>query len=311
LLLFRRFSREGFCVRGFEEQKVRSKFATKGGQDAMPAHYSMAWALALVAVGLAGCNSQGPFLNSTQANGNVPPQAAWEQQQASRLQDLGRRATALDVDNRDLHTQLAQANQQAKLHADENELLRGRLNETASQLREFQVAKVKADRQLSALEATTTRGGSARITANNSLQDSLPAIDIPGIQVRPDDDVIRIELPADRLFHQGTSQLLPAATTLLDQIAGVTTRNYPRQVVGIEGHTDSVPAGATSSHQLSVAQSTAVFDALTLRGRYPAQQLFIVGYGANRPTASNATPAGRTRNRRIEIVIYPETADGS
>ncbi len=277
----------------------------------MPAHYSMAWTLALLATGLAGCNSQNPFLNSTQANANVPPQAAWEQQQASRLQDLGRRASALDDDNRDLHTQLAQANQQAKLQADENKLLRGRLNETASMLREFQVAKIKTDRQLSAWEANTTRGGSARITANNSLQDSLPVIDIPGIQVRPDGDVIRIELPSDRLFHQGTSQLLPAATTLLDQIVGVAARNYPRHIIGIEGHTDSVPTGATSSHQLSAAQSIAVFNALTLRGRYPVEQLFVVGYGANRPLASNATPAGRTRNRRIEFVIYPLATDGT
>lgn len=282
----------------------------------MPPMYSLARTFALLAVGVAsclgltGCHSQGPFLNSPQVSANAPQQAAWEQQQASRLQDLGRRATALDDDNRDLHAELAQANQQIKLFADEVNLLRGRLNETASQLQEFQVAKVQADRQLSALEATTTRGGSARITANNSLQESLPVINIPGIQVRPDGDVIRIELPADRLFHQGTSQLLPAATTLLDQIAGVAARNYPRQIIGIEGHTDSVPVGATSSHQLTAAQSTAVLEALTLHSRYPAQQLFTVGYGANRPVASNATPAGRARNRRVEIVIYPETADG-
>ncbi len=244
-------------------------------------------------------------------NSTAQQQSAWEQQQASRIQDLGRRASALDVDNRDLHTQLAQAQQQVKLYSEEIELLRGRLSDTASQLREFQVAKVQADRQLSALEATTTRGGSARITANNSLQESLPVIDIPGIQVRPDGDVVRIELPADRLFHQGTSQLLPTAATLLNQIAGVVARNYPRQIVGIEAHTDNVPLGAASSHQVTAAQSTAVFSVLTTRAQLPAEQLFTVGYGANRPVVSNATPAGRARNRRVEIVIYPETVDGT
>lgn len=277
----------------------------------MPAKYSMAWVLVLLATsvtGLTGCKNQNPFLNASAA----PQQAAaWEQQQASRLQDLGRRASALDVDNRDLHTELAQANQQIKLFSDEINLLRGRLNETASQLREFQVAKVQADRQLSALEATTTRGGSARITANNSLQESLPVITIPGIEVRVDGDVTRIELPADRLFHSGTSQLLPAATTLLDQVAGTVARNYPQQIIGIEGHTDSVPAGTGSSHQLTAAQSAAVLASLTQRSRYPEQQLFTVGYGANRPVASNATPAGRARNRRVEIVIYPETVQGT
>ena len=276
----------------------------------MPAHYSMAWAFVLVAVGLTGCNRQNPFLNSSQANASVLPQAVWEQQQASRMQDLGRRASALDVDNRDLHTQIAQANQRAELLAEEKVLLQSRLTETATKLRDFQLAMVKADRQLSVLEATATRGGSARITANNSLNESLPVIDIPGIHVRLDKDVIRIELPADRLFHQGTSQLLPTATTLLDQIASITSRNYPRQLVYIEGHTDNVPIAGTSNHQLSAAQSMAVFEALTHGGRYPAQQLFVIGNGANRPVASNATPAGRTRNRRVEMVIYPETTDG-
>jgi flagellar motor protein MotB len=307
LLLFRRFSREEGCVRGSRSKE----FVAKGGQAAMPAHYSMAWAFVLVAAVLTGCSRQNPFLNSSQANASVLPQAGWQQQQASRMQDLGRRATALDADNRDLHTQIAQSNQQSKLIAEENKLLQARLAETAAKLREFQLAMVKADRQLSAYEATTTRGGSASITANNSLQDSLPVINIPGIQVRPDGELIRIELPADRLFHQGTSQLLPAATTVLDQVVAIAIRNYPRQMVGIEGHTDSLPLGTISSHQMSVAQSTAVFNALTRGGRYPAKQLIIVGYGANRPIASNATPAGRTQNRRVEIVIYPETVDGS
>jgi outer membrane protein OmpA-like peptidoglycan-associated protein len=38
-----------------------------------------------------------------------------------------------------------------------------------------------------------------------------------------------------------------------------------------------------------------------------ANQFFVVGHGANHPVVSNATDAGRSRNRRIELVIYPET----
>ena len=39
----------------------------------------------------------------------------------------------------------------------------------------------------------------------------------------------------------------------------------------------------------------------------PARQLFVVGHGGSHPVVSNATDAGRARNRRIEVVIYPET----
>ena len=34
--------------------------------------------------------------------------------------------------------------------------------------------------------------------------------------------------------------------------------------------------------------------------------MFIVGHGANQPVVSNATAAGKARNSRVELVIYPE-----
>ena len=44
--------------------------------------------------------------------------------------------------------------------------------------------------------ASMRRRSGAKITANNSLQRTLPAINLPGIEVRNDGDVVRIELPA-------------------------------------------------------------------------------------------------------------------
>ena len=51
----------------------------------------------------------------------------------------------------------------------------------------------------------------------------------------------------------------------------------------------------------------AIFDQLVERHQFAPQQLFVLGHGPNYPVASNATPAGQQRNRRVEIVIYPET----
>ena len=51
----------------------------------------------------------------------------------------------------------------------------------------------------------------------------------------------------------------------------------------------------------------AVYDALVRAGGMSARQLFVVGHGGSHPVVSNATDAGRARNRRIEVVIYPET----
>ena len=37
-------------------------------------------------------------------------------------------------------------------------------------------------------------------------------------------------------------------------------------------------------------------------------QLFLVAHGANHPLVSNATSVGRARNRRVELVVYPDRA---
>ena len=255
----------------------------------------------------AGCNQ-----NRMQT---APPMNLWQQQPTSpydvQIQDLGQRASDLDADNRDLHTELARSQQQTQLLKDELELVRERLTEAADQLRELQVAKQDAEKQIQAFHATATRNGGAILKANNSLQDGLQLIQIPGAEVRQDADVIRIELSADQLFQPGSSQVSPSAYNLLDQVADAISRAYPRQVIGIEGHSDSTPVGVASSHQLTAAQAVAVLDILTRRNRLPSGQLFSVGHGSNHPRASNATPAGRAKNRRIELVVYPEAVDPS
>jgi outer membrane protein OmpA-like peptidoglycan-associated protein len=54
----------------------------------------------------------------------------------------------------------------------------------------------------------------------------------------------------------------------------------------------------------------AVYDQVTLRQQINPSQLFLVGHGSNHPVVSNATPAGRDRNLRVELVVYPERPVG-
>ena len=56
------------------------------------------------------------------------------------------------------------------------------------------------------------------ISANNSFLQTLPAIHQPDVFVRRDGDVIRVELPAHRLFEQGGSRLLPGAANLIADV---------------------------------------------------------------------------------------------
>jgi flagellar motor protein MotB len=150
----------------------------------------------------------------------------------------------------------------------------------------------------------------AEIRANNTLLKSMTITNMPGINVRQDGDVIRIELPSDQLFNFGTSQLKLGSDALLKTIASDLSQNYPQQLIGVEGHTDGSPMTSpqfpTDQH-LAVAQAMAVYDSLNRSGGIQARQLFVVGHGGSHPVVSNGTDAGRARNRRVEIVVYPET----
>jgi flagellar motor protein MotB len=268
-------------------------------------HGRLTWLMLSIGLISAGCG-RNPFLSPQQ-------QTAIQQQQTtylSQVQELQRRVTELDTSNQDLHTQLAQSQQQLKIQQDQTTLLRNQLRDTVDQLRDTQLARQDAEKRVNVLQASTQRRGGATITANSSVRKSLAAIDIPGVEIRQEQDVIRIELPADQLFQPHTNQLVSTAHTRLDMVANAILQNYPRQRIAIEGHTDSVPAFggiATTNHQLSTQQALAIFDQLTRRNRLPALQLSILGLGSNHPRASNATEQGRAMNRRIELVIYPET----
>src|SRR5688572_27663245 len=250
-------------------------------------------AIACTAAALSGGCQQGPFQPKTAAKtgpaaANVlQPNAAL----ASQMQDLNRRVGQLDLNNADLHRQLAQAQQDRQTSQEQVALLQKQLGEVASRLKDTQVAKLEADKQVNALQASTRSRGGAMITANNSVRQSLATVAIPGLDIRQDGEVIRIEVPADKLFSPGTVQLQPDGYRILDEVAAVVQRTYPRQRIVVEGHTDdSFAANPTGAHALATAQAQAVFTQLVQRGRLPARQLSVLAMGENHPLASNATP---------------------
>ena len=63
-----------------------------------------------------------------------------------------------------------------------------------------------------------------------------------------------------------------------------------------------------SNQQLSVGRAMAAYDHLAGRTGVNPGQMFVVGHGANHPVVSNGTEAGKQRNRRVELVVYPDRA---
>ena len=153
------------------------------------------------------------------------------------------------------------------------------------------------------------RQAGVSITPNNSFLQTLPAIRYADVHVRRDGDVIRVELPGNQLFDPGSARVRPAAMNMIADVAIEIRRTYPDQLLGIEGHTDSDPVTGgqyRTNHELSAARFLAVYDVLVNSQRDRPEQLFVVGHGSNHPAVSNGTLEGKQRNRRVELVIYPD-----
>ena len=102
------------------------------------------------------------------------------------------------------------------------------------------------------------------------------------------------------IFAPYSARIDANSHTVLDEVAAYLKRS-PTVRVEIGGHTDS-RGSALNNKKLSVKRAEAVRDYLVARGVSP-QQLTVSGYGESRPLASNTTPLGRSRNRRIEFKI--------
>ena len=252
----------------------------------------------------AGC-AQNPLALQAQNSTLQQQQVAIQQ----RNQELQTRAQHLDQDNQDLQTVVAQSKQQSQLLADQVSALKDQLTSTSAQLAQLKEKSQLSEKQVEQMAQATRRRAGAIITANSSLQRNLPGVNLPGVDVRTDGDVIRIELPCDRLFSPGSTQLTSTGTSLIDSVTSEISRGYGDQMISIEGHTDNeLAAGQKDNLQFSTTRALAVYQYLTSRRQFAVNQLFTVGHGANYPVVSNATPSGRSRNNRIEFVIHPDKA---
>ena len=128
------------------------------------------------------------------------------------------------------------------------------------------------------------------------------------MSLKMQDGSLVIILSDDILFDSGKAEVKKDAYPMLNQLADVINKKVPDKNIGVTGHTDNVPikhSGWASNWELSTARATNVLHYLESRGVSP-KRLSATGYGEHRPVASNATAEGRSKNRRVEIVILPQ-----
>ena len=123
-----------------------------------------------------------------------------------------------------------------------------------------------------------------------------------GVNVSRQGDVITLNLPDGVTFDFNRTEVKPQFYPALSTIAG-TLREYNQTIVEVSGHTDSIGSDAVNQ-RISEQRAQAVASYLVAQGVQPAR-IETVGMGKRFPIADNATEAGRSMNRRVEIRLLP------
>lgn len=117
-----------------------------------------------------------------------------------------------------------------------------------------------------------------------------------------------LSIPEASAFAPGSADLSDAAKQVVTQLA-LSLHDAGNDLL-IEGHTDDVPihsARFASNWDLSTARATAVVQWLVENEHFPPTRLSAAGYGEYRPRVLNESAQARARNRRVDIVIQPES----
>lgn len=192
--------------------------------------------------------------------------------------------------------------------------------EQAFQVQKLETRVAELSRQLQEEVAKISRQKEEEIQRLSGAQEQLinelkTEIDQKQIEIKQLADRLSVTLVDKILFPSGEANLTPEGLQILQRIGNI-IKNVEGKIVRVEGHTDNVPIAVKLQKQfptnweLSTARATNVVRFLQESAGLNAERLQAVGLSEFHPVASNDTPAGRSKNRRIEIGLLPLAQNG-
>jgi len=152
-------------------------------------------------------------------------------------------------------------------------------------------------------EPAVPKLSAALVEAEKALRDR-------GINPTVENRGLVVSLPQSILFPSGEDRIGPGALPVIAQIAGVVSA-IPNKI-SLIGHTDTVPIHSVrfkNNWELATARSVKLLELLTIQYGISESRLSVASPGSYSPRAPNDTEEGRAENRRVDIVILPESAE--
>ncbi len=214
------------------------------------------------------------------------------------------------------------------LEKDSNEALTANINKNRELLAQLEAKekslaaeqarlnKLKADleassKRLSELESYIAAKDASMKKLKETLMKSLKAFDGKGLTVHEKDGKVYVSMENKLLFQTGSWAVNSEGKTAVVEVGKVLAQN-PDLSVLIEGHTDddkitgNLGGGIENNWDLSTKRATAIVNILSENKGVNKQNLTAAGRGEFAPLMSNDTPEGKSKNRRIEIILTPK-----
>ena len=198
--------------------------------------------------------------------------------------------------NRELLAQLEAKEKTLSAEKERLDKLKAELDSSAKRLSELESLIATKDAGMKKLKETLTK--------------SLKAFDGKGLTVHEKDGKVYVSMENKLLFQTGSWAVGDEGKKAVVAVAKVLGDN-PNLSVLIEGHTDNdkfggAVGGVENNWDLSTKRATAIVNILTENKNVNKQNLTAAGRGEFAPIASNDTPEGKAKNRRIEIILTPK-----
>jgi chemotaxis protein MotB len=230
---------------------------------------------------VSGCVSTGTF-EKMQAGKN------------EEIKALQQQKTALEQDNAALKQDNAALKDQNASHMQQNAVVQEKVGSLEQQNAAILAASQQQQQQYNAL-----------------VQGLAMEVQKGQLQVRQYQNMLTVDLAEQIFFDSGRATLKPGGKQVLKKV-GEALKAYENKLIRVVGYTDNVPVAKAlqgkypTNWELSVARATTVVRFLQDTG-IPPERMVASGRGEYSPVASNDTPEGREKNRRIEIMLIDKS----
>ncbi|KAA3615915.1 MAG: cell envelope biogenesis protein OmpA [Flavobacterium sp.] len=184
-----------------------------------------------------------------------------------------------------------------------------RLSEEETRLKQLQKQLADRSARVDELEGIIAAKDAKMRALKEAISAALVNFEGNGLTVEQRDGKVYVSMENKLLFDSGSWAVNSRGREAVVQLGKVLAQNKEIAVL-IEGHTDNVPYGGSGNIKdnwdLSTKRATAIVSILTQNSGIPKDNLTAAGRGEYAPVAPNTTSEGRSKNRRIEVILTPK-----